>query len=212
MHANRTSLLYAAATFVAASLALGCQKAPERKDAPTTASAAPLQAAVAPAAPASVASPEATPSGGSSPYCVGQSRLVANAERCFACEKANCDAPVAAGCESLEADADRARCTAALTCMRSSNCIARGGALACYCGPSVDIVSCKSDATKADGACKAEITAGFPVESTPQFIVDNSTRADLPGALAMAMAQCDFAFCGPKEQAGHSECVPYCKP
>lgn len=148
--------------------------------------------------------------GPTSPYCKAPSTLVAKPEKCRACQAANCDPPVAKGCEGLASEADRASCEKVLTCVRSTNCIERG-AVACYCG-TVDIVSCKADAANAKGACKAEITAAYPANSTAAYIIDNSTKTDAPGPLALAIGQCDFAFCGPPAWGGHSECVPYCKP
>jgi hypothetical protein len=144
-----------------------------------------------------------------SPYCKAPKTLVAKPEACTACEAANCDAPVAAGCDSLPTPQDRERCVAVLSCLRTTNCI-RAGALNCYCGPAVDIDSCKSDASKVEGVCKAAITAGYPAGSSAAFIVDNSTRTDIPGALALALGQCDFVFCGLPAMGGKAQCVPYC--
>ena len=135
-----------------------------------------------------------------------------NAANCGTCEQNNCDAPVAPGCDSFAAGSpEKAACLDVLACVRTSNCQETGGALNCFCGPGVDIVACKANLTNPIGVCKAAIIAGYPSGSSAAFIVDNSTRVDIPGAAALALAQCDFAFCGPPALGGGSECVPYCQ-
>lgn len=136
--------------------------------------------------------------------------MVAKVDQCAACEASNCEPPVAKGCDGLPTEAEQASCRGVLTCLRSTNCIQKG-AIACYCGE-VDIVSCKADAANARGACKAEITAAYPANSPAAYIIDNSVKTEAAGPLALAIGQCDFAYCGPPAWGGHSECVPYCKP
>lgn len=146
-----------------------------------------------------------------SSFCTSPTVLVADPDECRSCEQNNCDPPVAPGCFVFPAASpERDQCNAVLNCIRVSNCHALG-ALNCFCGPGVDIVSCKADLANATGVCKTQVVAGYPAGSTAAFIVDNSTRADIPAAEALALAQCDFAFCGLPELGGFNECIPYCQ-
>lgn len=132
------------------------------------------------------------------------------AASCLQCEQNNCDAPLPTGCDHFPAgSAERNQCRSAINCIRTTNCNAVGGALSCFCGPTTDIVGCKANLQNPNGACKAEIIAGYPSGSTASFIVDNSTKLDYPASFALALAQCDYAYCGPAE--GLTECVPYCQ-
>jgi hypothetical protein len=145
-----------------------------------------------------------------SPFCAEPRKAIANAKSCSDCEANFCEPPVAKGCDNFAAPEKQEQCKAALRCMRSTNCAALGGALECYCGPGVDIMSCRADKANASGPCKSDIIRGYPPEATADFIVMNSTRTDIPAAAAMALSQCDYVFCGPPEQNGHNQCLPYC--
>jgi hypothetical protein len=141
---------------------------------------------------------------------------------CTDCEANNCphDATgcsdpttgctVQPACSDYTTAAAVSSCNAVLDCARSTNCIALGN-VNCYCGPGVDIVSCKSDAANAQGACKATITAAFPAGANATTIVNGLGDVSQPGGGAMALAECDHDFCGSPGLGGNQECVPYCK-
>jgi hypothetical protein len=195
---------------------VGCKNS----SAPTegTLTAAPAASLAEPVASASAEKPPKGPgkpaeheveNRGTSPYCKAPAFLAADATTCPACEKAQCGAEIGAGCESLKKPEDRATCMAALTCVRTTNCM-KNGILDCYCGPAVDIGTCRSAVTKAEGPCKAEIVAAFPAGSSADFIIDNSTKPDVAGGMAMSLAQCDFTECGNPVFRGNWQCFPYC--
>src|SRR5204863_3731533 len=89
--------------------------------------------------------------------------LPKNADACAKCEATHCphDAQFRPICEDFADPKDQTRCQAVLDCIRVSNCIATGS-VSCYCGPDLNIVTCKSNppspgiATGAHGDCVAE--------------------------------------------------------
>jgi hypothetical protein len=139
-----------------------------------------------------------------------------NAALCSACEdnfcphdSTGCSSGACAFqpfCSDYLTQADQARCSDVLTCIRTTNCIANGVTF-CYCGTTT-LSACS--AGSGNGACKSVVEAGSG-QTTPTNVLLNLTNPRFPSGGAMSLGQCDHDNCGDPAFGGANECIPYCK-
>jgi hypothetical protein len=207
-----------AAAALAVAFVSGCESHPAEPvsnvQAPAVASAS--ASAAPPAPPTLVAVNESQPSGPSADSAAEQAmcaragkKLGVDPARCATCEANNC-LPTVKRCSAFSERHDRDLCNAVLECARQTNC-AGSSPVDCYCGPGIDVLSCRGSADKAKGLCKDVIVAGMPKGASSGQIVSTLTNPDLPAGNALDLVQCDLASCGEPKAGGHGECKPYCK-
>jgi hypothetical protein len=127
---------------------------------------------------------------------------------CSDCEQLNCphDPAFQPACDDYTTPGDPALCTAVLTCIRTSNCVA-AGVTSCYCG-TASLSACV--AGNGNGACRSVIEAGQKSTNASSILL-NLTNVTLPAGGALSLGQCDHDNCGTPANGGNNECIPYCK-
>jgi hypothetical protein len=128
------------------------------------------------------------------------------------CETCETNQACEGGCQGFTG-ADQAACKALLDCMRNTGCGELTGVLECYCGPGVDVGSCRTEAFPRTGWCINEVIAAFPAGTSANLIVNGSADPTIPGGAAMTLIQCDYSYCSYPDfgQGADFDCMPFCK-
>ncbi|MES1175764.1 MAG: hypothetical protein ABUL62_15690, partial [Myxococcales bacterium] len=103
--------------------------------------------------------------------------------------------------------AQQTQCYSVITCIQKSNCFDGTGTIGkCYCG-SLSTSACSAapftGAGAPDGACAAEIKAGFPTFDTNAQVLGGLSATNFPSGAAMSRLSC-------QKGANQSACLDTC--
>jgi hypothetical protein len=149
------------------------------------------------------------PSNAASPTCSSTCKKISTAD-CVTCENVgDCFESVnnCAGVAAPFALAEQALCYDVMGCIEASNCFDGTGTLGkCYCGD-LSISACGSapftGAGSPNGACVAQIKAGFPTFTSNSAILGGLVATDFPSGAAMKRLSC-------QKGANSSACLGTC--
>ena len=149
------------------------------------------------------------PSNPASPTCSNTCKKISTAA-CVTCENdGDCFESVnnCAGVAGPFSTADQTKCYDVISCLQTSNCFDGTGTLGkCYCGD-LSIGDCGSapftGPGSPNGACVAQIKAGFPTFTSNNAILGGLVATDFPSGAAMKRLSC-------QKGANSSACLGTC--
>lgn len=149
------------------------------------------------------------PSSAASPTCSSGCKLISTAA-CVTCENAgDCFESVnnCVGVAAPFAVGDQNKCFDVMGCIERTNCFDGTNTLGkCYCG-SLATAACSAapftGPGSPDGACVAEIKAGFPTFTSNAAVLGGLTATDFPSGAAMKRLSC-------QKGANSSACISTC--
>ncbi|HEY0467569.1 MAG TPA: hypothetical protein VGC79_25385, partial [Polyangiaceae bacterium] len=139
-------------------------------------------------------------------------------QACLDCEKEDICGDYVNNClgpDGTFSAAEQSRCFAVMTCIQKSNCFDGAGSLGtCYCG-SLDTAACGAapftGAGSPNGACVAEIKAGFPTLTSNQEVLGSQFAVEFPSGAAMKRLNCQkITVFTPQSSSTSKTCAADC--